>query len=244
MDKTRKYILDEIKRTTVANDGVPLGSRQFEHETSIRPHEWGRYWARFGDAQKEAGFKPNTKKIAIPDSELLRHLALLARRLGKRPTIGELRVAKREDGSFPGAEAFLRLGSFQEITRRLSEFCSSQAEFADVYKLLPSPNYHIERETDELSNRPPKIRIQGYVYLLKYERYYKIGRTNSVGRRERELSIQLPDKPSRVHEIGTDDPVGIEAYWHKRFADKRRGDSEWFDLSPDDVSAFRWRKFM
>src|SRR5438105_2883639 len=50
----------------------------------------------------------------------------------------------------------------------------------------------------------------GFVYLLRSARYYKIGRSNSSGRREYELAIQLPEPVRLVHEIRTDDPVGIE----------------------------------
>jgi hypothetical protein len=81
------------------------------------------------------------------------------------------------------------------------------------------------------------------VYLIKSARFYKIGRTNSAGRREYELAIQLPERASMVHQIKTDDPVGIEEYWHKRFRDKRRN-GEWFELSAADVAAFRRRRFM
>ncbi len=83
----------------------------------------------------------------------------------------------------------------------------------------------------------------GYVYLARMGKYYKIGHTGSVGRREYELAIQLPEKLILVHSITTDDPPGIEAYWHNRFANKR-GNGEWFNLSARDVKAFRRRKFM
>jgi len=47
---------------------------------------------------------------------------------------------------------------------------------------------------------------------------------------------------SLIHEIKTDEPVGLEAYWHNRFRDRRmRG--EWFKLSAADIKAFkRWRR--
>lgn len=86
--------------------------------------------------------------------------------------------------------------------------------------------------------------VPGYVYLLKHgnRREYKIGRTWNAVRREGEVRIELPEKLESIHYIKTDDPVGVENYWHRRFADKRK-EGEWFALTAADVRAFkRWRR--
>jgi len=79
---------------------------------------------------------------------------------------------------------------------------------------------------------------------MRSGRHYKIGRTISVGARERQLAIKIPVPPTTIHHIETDDPIGVEAYWHRRFADKR-GEGERFDLSAEDISAFkRWKRIV
>ena len=83
----------------------------------------------------------------------------------------------------------------------------------------------------------------GYVYLIKMGKYHKIGMTNSVGRREYELNLQLPERTELIHVIATDDPPGIEEYWHKRFAAKNTN-GEWFALDAADIASFKRRKFM
>ena len=98
------------------------------------------------------------------------------------------------------------------------------------------------KEKDEDDSKETDLQF-GFVYLMKSGHYYKIGRSNFVERRNYELGTKLPEDLKIIHKIKTDDPGGIEAYWHNRFEVKRKK-GEWFDLSPGDVKAFKRRKFM
>jgi hypothetical protein len=61
--------------------------------------------------------------------------------------------------------------------------------------------------------------------------------------RHREVRLDLPAAAVLVHSIGTDDPAGIEAYWHKGFATKRIRETELFKLDAADVAALKRRKY-
>ena len=168
---TKNHIILEIQRAARENGGKPLGRLKFLRMTGIKETDWsGKYWARWSDALKDAGFGPNQLQQPYDDSVLFDRFVGLVRELGRVPVVTEMR--------------------------------------------------------------------------MKSGRHYKIGRTNSLGRREWELGIKISIPPKTIHSIETDDPVGVEAYWHKRFSDKR-GEGEWFDLSPDDIKAFkRWKRIM
>jgi len=241
----REEILREIQRCAAENNGVPLGIDRFEEATGIRVADWaGKYWARWGDAVTEAGLTPNAMTSQkLSDQELVALLAALARQLGRFPTSRELRLQRRADPAYPNEKVFWnRLGSQSEQVSRVAAYAAERDELADVHKLCLELLDQTKANADEEDASEPRG-ADGYVYLLRVGRNYKIGRASSFERRERELAIQLPERAERVHVIRTDDPVGIERYWHQRFAAQRRN-GEWFALSANDVRAFKRRKFM
>jgi hypothetical protein len=237
----KAHILQEIKRTAEANDGVPLGVRRFETETGIKKSDWfGKFWARWSDAVREAGFTPNELSIAYNDSELLDKYATLARELGRLPADCDLRLKACSDSMFPSNSTFDRFGSKSELVGQLIEYCRSHAGYEDVIRLCEEYTPRNRTVADDNGEQEEQF---GFVYLIKSGRFYKNGKTNAVGRREYELALQLPESATTVHVIRTDDPSGIEAYWHKRFEAKRKN-GEWFELSAADIAAFKRRKFM
>ncbi|MBI3584537.1 MAG: GIY-YIG nuclease family protein [Nitrospinae bacterium] len=239
MDK--QHIIDEIKRTAEKNGGVPLGTERFFAETGICKSDWfGKYWARWGDALIEAGYEPNKLQGSYEDEWVIEKLISFIKEKGKYPASGDLRLKAKQDNKFPSHNVFSRIGKKSELARKIIEYCKSRDDLDDVVEIC-KPIAVANKSESNISNQE-QLDI-GYVYLMKSGRYYKIGRTDAIGRREYELGIQLPDKVITVHTIKTDDRVGIEAYWHKRFQDRRRN-GEWFELSAEDVKAFKRRKFM
>jgi hypothetical protein len=244
MMETKNHILQEIKRLAAENNGKAPGAQRFERETGIRRSDWYPHlWLRWGDAVAEAGFERNELVKATDEQFLLEKLALRTRQLEQVPIEGHLRRAAKQDSAFPSADTFRRcLGSRENRVSRVIAFCEEHPEFEDVaalWRQVPTVEPTVKSlEADDASTSV------GYVYLLKHgsRREYKIGRTNNPLRREGELGIQLPEKCEPVHYIQTDDPEGVESYWHRRFANKRK-EGEWFALTPQEVRSFkRWRR--
>jgi len=235
----RQQLLEVMRRTAEANGGVPLGEDRFASETGIPVSVWGRYWARIGDFQRDAGLTPNKRNVAYPDEDAVVQLIRLTREIGGFPAYRDLVVKRRKDPSFPSVRVFRRLGPMDQLASRVLEYARTHPGHDDVVALCSA------RPTSGLKPLSSTATVPrfGSVYMLKGPGHrYKIGRTNVFGRRSRELAIQLPFETRKIHVIETDDPEGVEAYWHQRFAAKRIN-SEWFKLDVEDVKAFkRWKR--
>lgn len=238
----KKHIVDEIIRTAKKNNGVPLGKDKFAKETGIKFSDWyGKYWTKWGDAVREAGYEPNKFQAAYNENVIIEHMISLIREIGKFPTSGEIRLKSYNTKSFPSHIVFDRWKKAEKVDKIIN-YCKEKAEYQDVIGICRGVLALSKKKEKEVDSKEAKPQF-GYVYLMKSGRHYKIGRSDCVEKRNYEIGIKLPEELKIIHKIKTDDPIGIETYWHERFKDKRKR-GEWFELSSTDVKAFRRRSFM
>jgi|WetSurMetagenome_2_1015567.scaffolds.fasta_scaffold01252_12 hypothetical protein len=240
-EMNKQDILSEIRRITKENGGKAPGALQFAAKTGIRKSDWfPTMWLKWSDAIADAGCQPNEFITAYDSDILITKYIELIRELGHFPVEGELRLKKINDNKFPSDKAFYQLGSKRERAQRIIDYCSGKKEYIDIIPYCSEiagsiKNYDFAKTSAVKS---------GFVYIIRHGKRneYKIGKTFNPIRREGEIRLELPEKVQPIHFIETDDPTGIEIYWHTRFASKRK-EGEWFALSSEDVRAFkRWRK--
>lgn len=233
----RERVVSEIRRV-VADTGRVPGIKTFELETGILRREWmGKIWARWSDAVREAGYNPNGLVQRLDTDVVIRSIANSCLALGRLPSANDLKLYAHQNPGFPSTGTienhFPRRALLIEALRGWV-VKPENGEFAIVAAML--------------SDAPPiaatALVQQGYghVYLLRAGDHYKIGQSSDLEKRVKSINVALPDKATLEHAISTDDPSGIEAYWHRRFADCR-ANGEWFKLSKADVLAFKKRKF-
>ena len=238
---TKEDIIHLIKETASNNAGKPLGEKKFYDQTGVKKSDWhGKFWVRWSDAVKESGLEPN-KFIteAEPIEILLETLARLIKNQGRFPSPAELKMAHNNDPSIPSYQVIRkRLGGKHDQAKKILDFCLSHNRYELTQKIC---NEVLSTAKVELPSKKTKEESLGKVYLMKSGKYYKIGKTSHLGQRHYSIGLKLPEKLKIIHEITTDDPSGIERYWHERFKEKRM-EGEWFDLSVEDLKAFKRRK--
>lgn len=230
----RDQILTEIKRLAEASGGQAPGVHAFENATGFTEGSWrGLYWARWSDALAEAGYQPNKFQGKSEADHIIISFIEAARHYKRLPTIMELRMFKRQRPNFPNEKTIQSyFGSKDKLLSSVRSWLKQKSGYDDILEML-GPEAEVENA--------PSLK-EGLVYLIKSGAHYKIGRSDELERRVKEIRIALPEAASLVHSIRTDDPAGIEAYWHRRFTD-RRANGEWFKLSNADITAFKKRKY-
>lgn len=184
---SRDQIIAEIRKIAEARGGRPPGRLMFERETGIRMAEWyGVHWPRWGDALIEAGYEPNTKQGKLSCEDVLRHYAEAVRHFGRIPAEIDIRMYSRERKEFPGHTTFANhFGNKAGLIAALTEWVQQHEEFADLIELMPEPV--------AAQDEPDTARGEGFVYLLKSGDHYKIGRSDDIVRRAKQITVTLPE---------------------------------------------------
>lgn len=211
MPITREEILSEIRRFVASHDGGIPGERTFTAATRIKPSAWkGKYWPRWTDAVREAGYDPNKMTGKIPDENLLEQLAVFITKLGYFPVRDEINIQARTAPGFPVWQTIKkRYGGMPQTAAALLEFGRKTGNTA-LTKLCEA---RLEREAQKpisTANAQAKTAAKtGFVYL-KYSpslRLYKIGKANNPDKRGAGISLLLPEDLVPKHEIKTDYPI-------------------------------------
>jgi len=106
--------------------------------------------------------------------------------------------------------------------------------FPDMDELEFAPN----TRPRAIARHLPTIAIPGYVYVIRSEYGYKIGKTVNLRARSRLFEVKLPFAITLEHYAWFDDYTTAERDFHETFRAKRK-EGEWFDLSPSDLAHIR-----
>ena len=237
---SRDEILSEIRR--VAHErGGRVGLAAFLKATGIPEKQiLGMHWVIWNEALTDAGIATTSfRRPRTDETSVLEAVAQLVQRRKKWPTDNAFSLERRRDSSFPSLKVIRRLRQSGALASRLQAHCAERPDLADAARIAAEQITLRSGEAAPLGRAP----VQGYVYMMRSGRRYKIGHTTSPSRRHREVRLDLPDPTSLVHSIETDDPHGIETYWHRRFESKRIRDTEFFTLDAGDIAAFKRRKY-
>jgi hypothetical protein len=234
----REKIVEQLTRTTAANGGVPLSTRAFFKETGLGPRDLHRCgWPTHGALLQSQGLARGTMRQAYSDEDLFRPLAELTQTLGHFPTQNEREVERHREPAFPSTEAYFRRARGTSLKAEFVAWCRRCDEYPDLVAKLSG--------SDATAIRQARPAVRGYVYMIRSGKRHKIGRETTAGARQAAAGTWLED-PAVVHRIATDDPEGVERYWHERFRKQNKlVKGEIYDLNAVDVAAFRaWKKLV
>ncbi|HWA31931.1 MAG TPA: GIY-YIG nuclease family protein [Candidatus Paceibacterota bacterium] len=239
---TKAEILEKI-REWAENNGKTPSEKTFYEYTGIGIYDLQKCgYAYYGELVQEAGLPPNKfDKTKYSEEQLYDMFIKVLREKGRWPTKGDLDVKHHIDSNFPPSATFYKkLGLVSIMAERIIKYLKNKPGYEDVITACKAV-IDKSNKADEVTEAKNNERI-GEVYLYKSGNYYKIGKTFDIVRRGKEIRLELPEKLNLIHSIKTDDPSGVELYWHKRFESKRKN-GEWFNLNTADRTAFkRWKR--
>ena len=237
MELTQEQIISEYKKLKLKLGRVP-NAREFYSETKVT--DYSARVAFGGNAyskiQSEAGDEPrkfctNGRK----EYEFFEIYGRVVRELNRIPTVADW-MHRKEKPTLSGYRHKLKI-NWKQMPLAFIDWAINKSDWEDVVDICTS--YCKERKLYS-ENTEVLTTSYGYVYLIKANRkgQYKIGKTGSPAGRKSQLSQLDPHDRRYEHVLETNDPCGLENYWHRRFEDKKVS-GEIFKLSKKDLKAFK-----
>jgi Meiotically up-regulated gene 113 len=220
----RARIVVAIQKLGAANGGIAPGKIAFHRAAGFPREAWRKHWFTWGDAVREAGCRPNDPTPPLDEEKMLAQFAALARDLKRIPPFYAVDLHRSKGAPLPARSSYRRhFGNKDGLLVRLKRWAEADPERSDVLNMVL------------------ELGTAGVVYMIRCGEFCKIGYTREGNSRIQHIRNLLPQDSELVHAIETDDALGVEAYWHRRFAENRvRG--EWFKLTDADIDSFRkWR---
>jgi hypothetical protein len=245
----KQEILEAYKVAVKENDGKVLGIDKFTEICGINEHELTKHWIKMSNLQAAAGVATPVFGESLDMTVVINTWCSIISYFKHYPTQRELDNYLNNNSSIGLSLSTLtkKLGNTKNTINQIIAYCMANNIHLDVVasceaKLQTLP----DNQNDDVGGRDNLK--HGWVYLIHLRsKQYKIGKTDNLNRRLDEHSHILPDI-KYAHNIETDDPSGVEAYWKQRWKDKlvdKSMSEEVFNLTSDDVAAFkRWRRIV
>jgi hypothetical protein len=127
----------------------------------------------------------------------------------------------------------------QRYWRQAKPYFAFAKDVVKKYRLPDLFAQHFSQATTAQKEGGAKLNESGgYVYVIKSDHGYKIGKTKRMKDRAQLFSVKLPFPIEVVHYAWFDDYSATETELHRLFQSKRLG-GEWFDLSPHDLDRIK-----
>lgn len=138
-----------------------------------------------------------------------------------------------KSGAIQEARGNLRTIPRAHINKIISEVMADSAALQERLDAKSKAEREVleKQRASEVASREERSKA-GFVYLIRCEGRYKIGKAVDVQSRIRSMS--LPSEPEIIATGAFDNPFGVERELHAKFKSCREK-GEWFRLSADDV---------
>src|SRR3990172_10954591 len=130
----KEDILKEIQQAAKENGGIPLGLARFEKKTGIKVYDWMRFWPRFSEVLKDAGFNPNKMTTSYKDEYLFEKFIELIRDIKKWPVKGDRFVKSNKTPGFPSQSTFDKFGTKLQFATKLLNY-AERKKYKDILKI-------------------------------------------------------------------------------------------------------------